>query len=83
MVKKLNKFSFKFKQFYRLFKEPVPDMEGFLKQHMSFWDKKRDRIYSLFAFKFFGTRISIWGFGKLGGLHGKYNWPPSSLRRVV
>ena len=55
---------------------PMPPMQGFLKQHMSPWDKIRERFYTFFAFKFFGTTLSHWGVRGLGRVHGKYNWPP-------
>ncbi len=63
-------------------KEPIPPMEGYLKQHMTLLSKIRERFYTFLVFKFFGVPVSLWGASRLGGLHGKYNWPPAPLRPV-
>ena len=63
--------------FWRGLFRPLPRMSGWLQEHMSPVDKCKDRFYSFALFKLPGIKIKAWGAGKLGGLHGKYNWPPA------
>ena len=60
--------------------KPLPPMDGYLQQHMSYWDKRLERFYTFVLFKF--PAFSIWGARRLGGLHGRYNWPPGPIRKV-